>query len=141
MEHKILKVNGVETSKSRTMVLIKEDLKYTRLYELENDLNSLIIIKIELENCDSVILISGYRQWRLPAKINLNNKSCEPKLKKKFKTYLECIKKALGLGLDVICLQDTNIDTSPNNNHNIKYNIRELYNIFSISILRIISQF
>ena len=81
-EHKILKLNGVETSKSRMMVLIKEDLKYTRLYDLENDLNSLIIIKIELKNCDPVIIISGYRQWRLPAKINFNNKSQEPKFKK-----------------------------------------------------------
>ena len=67
-EHKILKLNGVETSKSQTMLLIKENLKYTRLYDLENDLNSLIIIKIELKNCAPVIIISGYRQWRLPEK-------------------------------------------------------------------------
>ena len=75
------------------MLLIKENLKYTRLYDLENDLNSLIIIKIELKNHAPVIIISGYRQWRLPAKINFNNKSHEPKFQKNWlKTYLECIK-------------------------------------------------
>ena len=49
--------------------------------------------------------------------------------KARFETYLMSIKKAL-LKLKIIMMHDMNIDISHNNNHNIKYNIKPLYELY-----------
>ena len=56
--------------------------------------------------------------------------------KVRLKSYTESINKALALGLDTVILDDTNIDTNPQVDYNLKYNSKELYNVWMDNIIQ-----
>ena len=126
-EHKLLTYKGNSTIVSRTTMLIRSGLEYTRMGALENDINSIVWIKIILKNGKPLLVCSGYRQWTLPATLNHSNSNKINFQRSRFESYLKSISLALKLKMPLVILHDSNIDISSNNNHNIQYNIKDLY--------------
>ena len=129
-EHKTLKYRHIETTVARTTMLIKSGLDYTRMFDLEPDLNSLIWVKINLKNRNPILVCSGYRQWSLPKELGFKGSKKLKYQRARFETYLDSIRRAIKSGLKVVILHDCNIDISHNNNHNIQFNIKQLYEMY-----------
>ena len=126
MENKLITYKNQTSRVARTSLAIKRGTEYTRMPQLETEVNSVIWIKIPIKNKDPVLLCSGYRQWSLPTELNIKNSKGIKFQKARFNSYLESIKKALALKLKLIIMHDVNIDTSCSN-HNSVYNVKCLY--------------
>ena len=112
-------------------MLIKAGLEYTRMGDLENNINSLIWIKIKLKNRDPILVCSGYRQWTLPKILGHPNSKRIKFQRQRFESYLESFSSALKMKLPVVIMHDVNIDISYNNIHNVQYNIKSLYDTYN----------
>ena len=62
------KITGV----SRSALLIKEGIKYTRRHNLEDNEISTIWIQINT-NKKTILVATGYRQWQLNKKLNIQD--------------------------------------------------------------------
>ena len=62
-------------SKSRLSVLIKSNLNYTRMTDLENDDTSEIWIRMKLSKRKYFYLLCINRQWNLPSKLDPQDES------------------------------------------------------------------
>ena len=91
----------------------------------------MIWIKVFIKNHEPIIVCSAYRQWSLPAILELKNSKDIKSQRARFKTYLDGIRRALNLKLVTIVLHDVNIDISPNNNHNSQFNIKSIFDTYN----------
>ena len=60
------------TGCSRSAILIKDNIKYKRREDLEDDITSNAWIEIETDK-QPILIMSGYRQWHLPKKYGFLN--------------------------------------------------------------------
>ena len=72
-EHKILKINQTNGTKARTSLDIHLKHDYERMYDLETNLNSIIWIKLNLKKQKPILIMSGYRQYKLFNKLGIKN--------------------------------------------------------------------
>ena len=128
-EHKVIKANNITGAMARTTLAIHNSISYTRLYDLEHDCNSLIWVKIRVHTRD-VLVMSGYRQHGLLNEFKLRNTDKIEYQINRFKLYLDSIDKARNLGLDMIIMDDTNVDTNPRVDYSLRYNIKALYDMW-----------
>ena len=56
--------------KARMTVIIRSDINFTRLHDLEEDDVSAIFIKVKITKKKSLIIMCMYRQWALPSELN-----------------------------------------------------------------------
>ena len=80
---------------SRNALMVKEGISYKRRYDLENNTNCMIWIEIKLNTKKSILIMGGYRQWRLlkffdDADSGLSNKQLE-----RLKTIIDSWERAL----------------------------------------------
>ena len=54
------------TNNSRNVILIKNDLIYTRRHDLEDDNTSTIWIELRIPEGKNILISSTNRQWTLP---------------------------------------------------------------------------
>ena len=127
LEHKLLDINNHVATKARTSMAIKSGTNYERMSSLETDINPIIWIKIKLKQTEPLLICSGYRQWSILEEHKVKNSNELRQQKLRFVSYLKCLKAAVDTKLKLIIFHDVNIDTSINNNHNNKYNIKQLY--------------
>ena len=127
LEHKLLDINNHVATKARTSMAIKSGTNYERMSSLETDINPIIWIKIKLKQTEPLLICSGYRQWSILEEHKVKNSNGLRQQKLRFASYLKCLKAAVETKLKLIIFHDVNIDTSINNNHNSKYNIKQLY--------------
>ena len=130
-EHKILLFNNKMASKIRNSIGIIKQLNYEQMFNLESHLNSCIWLKIKPKNSKPFLLMGGYRQWSLPKDLGFNDSKNIKYQIERMQTILNSIEQAKALKLDIVILMDSNIDTSENNNHNNRFNIKKLYDMWS----------
>ena len=56
----------------RTITLIRDGISYKRRFDLENKYISAIWLQIFIKKRVSILVCSFYRQWGLPASLNIN---------------------------------------------------------------------
>ena len=61
------------TNNSRNIIMIKNNLVYTRRHDLENNNTSTIWIELKVPNCKNLLIASIYRQWSIPKALNIPN--------------------------------------------------------------------
>ena len=61
--------------RSRITVLMRENIIYTRLYDLETDNNAGIWLKIKFSKKKYIYMLCVYRQWKLPPELDPSRKS------------------------------------------------------------------
>ena len=115
------------TGCSRSAILIKDNIKYKRREDLEDDITSNVWIEIETDK-QPILIMSGYRQWHLPKKYGFLNSGTTENRKNRFLCTLNKWEIALKEKKDLIVMMDTNIDTS-NGLHNQKYKVSGLLDI------------
>ena len=64
---------AAKTNNSRNAILIKNDIIYTRQYDLEDDTTSTIWLEIKIPEGKNILISSIYRQWSLPKALNITN--------------------------------------------------------------------
>ena len=134
-EHKQLFINNVKSSIARTTIAIKDNLPYTRMFNLENDQNSIIWLRIKINPKKYVLVMSGYRQYTILKEHKIKNSDKSECQLERLKSYCQSITNALNLQENVIILDDTNIDTNERVDYGLKYNSRDLYNYWKDMII------
>ena len=95
--------------------MIKNDIRYQRLTEFEDNMNPMISIAIK-ERMGKRLCISGlYRQWKAPGEAESNtqegiNRQCKP-----LEKVIENLRKISNLGYEHILGGDINIDRNWDN--------------------------
>ena len=130
-EHKIILYNNKMAPKIRNSIGICKKLNYERIFNLESNLNSCIWLKIKPKNTKPFLIMGGYRQWSLPRDLGFNDSKNIKYQIERLQTILNSIEQAKALNLDIVILMDSNIDTSDNNSHNIRFNIKKLYDMWT----------
>ena len=70
IEHTIM---ANKTNNSHNAILIKNDLIYTRRYDLEEETTSIIWIELRVPEGKNILISSIYRQWTLPKALGIHN--------------------------------------------------------------------
>ena len=94
-EHKSLQVNQVHGSKARTTMAIHHKLDYERMYTLENNINSIIWIKVKIKRQRPILVMSGYRQHKLLDEFQVKNSHTIRAQKLRLTSYLETYQECL----------------------------------------------
>ena len=103
---------------SRNIILINENIPYIRRRDLENEYIATIWIEVKLKSKKNILVMGGYRQWRLFKELGIIDSNKTKNQIDRFKKIIEQWSNALKEGKDVIVVMDTNIDTQTNSNHN-----------------------
>ena len=115
------------TGISRTALIIKDNIHYTRRHDLEDSHTSTIWIEIHVHKHKSLLLMAGYRQWQLPnTHPQHTNSHLNTAQHSRFKDILQKWSMALQEHKHTIVLMDDNINTTHHNTHNARYNIQAL---------------
>ena len=61
------------TNNSRNAILIKNNIVYTRRYDLEDTNTSTIWLELKVPNSKNMLIASIYRQWSLPKALGITN--------------------------------------------------------------------
>ena len=116
-------------SKSRLTVVIKDDIQYTRLYNLEEVNVSAIFIKVKINKKKSLVIMCIYRQWALPSESGLNSDGLPGQLDR-FDRVTSKLSDLSDKGNMVLIGGDVNIDLLPENDPLSRYSIRKLMEIY-----------
>ena len=114
---------------SRNIILINENIPYIRRRDLENEYIATIWIEVKLKSKKNILVMGGYRQWRLFKELGIIDSNKTKNQIDRFKKIIEQWSNAIKEGKDVIVVMDTNIDTQTNSNHNTTNRIKPLYDI------------
>ena len=125
-EHKQINFNNHICSKARTSVGIHNKLAYERMYNLETGVNSIIWIKLILKKQKPILIMSGYRQFKLFDEFGIKNSTNLRNQKLRLESYINSYRKAAVLGLNIVVLDDSNIDTNPKVDYSLNYKHRTL---------------
>ena len=79
--------------------------------------------------------MSGYRQQSLFKELQVKNSHTIRCQKLRLNEYIQSYEKASKLGLDIVIMEDTNIDTNPKIDYYIKYNNKDPYNSWLDTII------
>ena len=60
---------------SRSILLIKNGIQYKRRYDLETQFISSVWVQVSISKRVSILICSFYRQWSIPAALNIQNSS------------------------------------------------------------------
>ena len=134
-EHKSIKVNGITGSMARTTLAIHDKIHYERMYSLETDVNSIIWIKVNIKGHNQVLVMSGYRQQSILKELRVKNSSKIRKQISRLTSFIESYSWAASLGLDIVIMQDSNIDTNPKVDYSLKYNSKEMFDMWMDAIV------
>ena len=74
---------------SRNIILINNRIPYTRRYDLECPMIATIWIEIKINNKHSILVMGGYRQWRLLRQLNIQDSHKTNKQTQRFKLILD----------------------------------------------------
>ena len=112
---------------SRNIILIKRGISYHIRPDLENPITCTIWIELFLDKNKKILIMGGYRQWKLPAIVDPdNNKNKDKKQLQRLGLIIEKWEDALKEGKHTIVAMDDNIDTNINAKHNKIYKIENL---------------
>ena len=114
---------------SRNIILINENIPYIRRRDLENEYIATIWIEVKLKSKKNILVMGGYRQWRLFKELGIIDSNKTKNQIDRFKKIIEQWSNAIKEGKDVIVVMDTNIDTQTNSNHNTTNRIKPLHDI------------
>ena len=103
---------------------IHHKLDYERMYNLENNINSIIWIKVKIKRQSPTLVMSGYRQHKLLDEFQVKNSHMIWAQKVRLTSYLETYHNAAKLGLDIIIMEDSNIDMNPKDDYTINSIVR-----------------
>ena len=109
-------------------MLKKDSISYERLKQLENENIATIWTKIKITPKKSVLVMGGYRQWKLPHTANQNNSGSTQKQIERFQAIINQIKKARKINKNIIILMDSNIDLHDQMNRADIKELKEIYN-------------
>ena len=130
-EHKQINFNNHICSKARTSVGIHNKLAYERMYNLETGVNSIIWIKLILKKQKPILIMSGYRQFKLFDEFGIKNSTNLRNQKLRLESYINSYRKAAKLGLNIVVLEDSNIDTNPKVDYSLNYNHKTLFEMWA----------
>ena len=111
-----------------TMMFKKDSISYECLKQLENENIATIWTKIKITPKKSVLVMGGYRQWKLPHTANQNNSGSTQKQIERFQAIINQIKKARKINKNIIILMDSNIDLHDQMNRADIKELKEIYN-------------
>ena len=119
------------TKMSRQILLIKNDVQYTRRHDLEDDDTCTIWVEICMPNKKHFLVMGGYRQWQLPRSHpqHLGSDSVVQQYNR-FQKILTHWHNASLENKHIIVMMDDNIDTLQNTVHNQRYNVQTLKDAF-----------
>ena len=96
------------------------------MYNLETGVNSIIWIKLILKKQKPILIMSGYRQFKLFDEFGIKNSTNLRNQKLRLESYINSYRKAAVLGLNIVVLDDSNIDTNPKVDYSLNYKHRTL---------------
>ena len=73
---------------SRNIILINNRIPYIRRYDLECPMIATIWIEIKINNKHSILVMGGYRQWRLFRQLNIHDSHKTNRQIERFKIIL-----------------------------------------------------
>ena len=114
---------------ARMIVMVKSDITYERLYGFENDINSMMTLKIKNSNKKYIYLVCVYRQWKL---LHIDDPSSNLPAKQlaRLELILETINKIIKDGKETLLIGDLNIDLWPANNPGQRKDIKALFELY-----------
>ena len=74
--------------KARISVLIRENVEYERIYQIEDDWLSIIWIKIRISRNQSLMLMCGYREWQYIKETGITGSKHPEKQQERLQTIL-----------------------------------------------------
>ena len=113
------------TNNSRNAILIKNNLVYTRRYDLEDDTTSTVWIELRIPEGKNILISSIYRQWKLPKALGIPKSNNHQNQNIRWKTVLKQWEKARKENKEIIVLTDDNIDHN-NNTFNTNYKVNNI---------------
>ena len=75
--------------------------------------------------------MSGYRQFKLFDEFGIKNSTNLRNQKLRLESYINSYRKAAKLGLDIVVLEDSNIDTNPKVDYSLNYNHKTLFEMWA----------
>ena len=108
---------------SRCAVYTHNSLVVKRRDDLENDGIATVWLQLGLPGQKGILIICGYRQWRLPNRVDKGVASFQiPSQRQRWGHILSQWEKAIEEGREVICAMDANIDALAWSNHSATAN-------------------
>ena len=84
----------ISNTVSRSLVLIKNSISYTRRYDLENPYISSIWLNIKINRNHNLIACSYYRQWQLQKNLHIPNSNSKNSQIDRYKIFSKQVQKA-----------------------------------------------
>lgn len=107
IEHTIM---ANKKNNSHNTILIKNDLIYTRRYDLEGETTSTMWIELRVPEGKNILISSIYKQWTLPKAVGIQNSNNHINQNARWKSVLAQWEKAHKEGKEIIVLTDDNMD-------------------------------
>ena len=121
-----------ESNKSRITVMLKRNITYTRLYELETSESSAIWLKVKVSPRKYVYILCVYRQWHTLPELDPNkNSGLLINQIKRFDELMKPIQKLAEDGQSILVAGDINIDQLLTNDPDSRYDIRKLNEVLT----------
>ena len=115
---------------SRYALLVNKQIAYKRRLDLDHPNICTIWIEVKPKKGKKIIIMGGYRHWKLPLIIDPDNKK-EKNIKQleRLKIMLEQWQTAINENKDVIVITDNNLDSNPGADHNKIHKVQNLYDL------------
>ena len=114
---------------SRNVVLIKSNIPYKRRLDLEDDITCTIWVEVKPKKTKSFLLMGGYRQWRIPQKIDKNDTRSTKHQLSRYGQILAKWQLAINENKDVLVAMDDNIDSNKDSKINKQYKLKGLIDL------------
>ena len=124
-EHKF-EANGNCTRTS--MMLKKDSIDYERMHKLEDPNIATIWVKVKITPKKSILVIGGYRQWRLPSSANQPFSGKTNNQIGRFLKIKDQIRRARKINNNLVILMDSNIDLHDSMDREDIRDLKVLYN-------------
>ena len=94
----------------------------------------MIWIEVKLPNKETLLLMGGYREWSYFKELKIAKSNSLQSQLERLEIMLNSITKAKQTSNQVIIIMDSNLDTSPDNHHNLQHKVEKLMEKFANTI-------
>ena len=101
-------ITGVD--KARVTILVKKDIKFTRLNVYEDDTNPRILLKIREKKGKNLVIAGLYRQWKAPGETGANTSEGIKRQCSRLKMVVDSLNKVCEEDYELVVAGDINID-------------------------------
>jgi len=116
---------------SRNCIIIRDEIKYSRRLDLENDTTCEIWLQIDTGSNKHILLCGHYRQWTLLKQMGVKRSNTIKNQELRYEQTIKNWDKALKENRDTIFVTDDNIDSNIESSINKQYKLNNISNMLS----------